>query len=69
MLKVLIADDEPIIRLGLREKVNWEELGFTIVGEASNGAQAFQLTQELKPDVVLTDMKMPVWDGIQLLKA
>lgn len=69
MLKVLIVDDEAIIRLGLREKINWEELGFTIVGEASNGVQAFQLTQELKPDVVLTDMKMPVWDGIQLLKA
>ena len=45
MLKVLIVDDEAIIRLGLREKINWEELGFTIVGEASNGVQAFQLTR------------------------
>ena len=69
MLRVLIADDEAIIRSGLKEKIDWRELGFEIVGEAANGVQAFQLTRELEPDIVITDMKMPVWDGIQLLKA
>lgn len=69
MLRVLIADDEAIIRSGLKEKIDWHELGFEIVGEAANGVQAFQLTRELEPDIVITDMKMPVWDGIQLLKA
>ncbi|MGM0751608.1 MAG: response regulator transcription factor [Bacillota bacterium] len=68
MLKVILVDDEIQIRKGLKWKVNWEEEGFDIVGEASNGKEALKVVEEEKPDLVLTDVRMPVMDGIQLVK-
>jgi AmiR/NasT family two-component response regulator len=60
--RVLIAEDEALIRLDLREML--EEEGFTVVGEAADGEQAITLADELQPDLVICDVKMPKTDGI-----
>ncbi|WP_335546573.1 response regulator transcription factor [Neobacillus drentensis] len=68
MMKVIIADDEIQIRKGLRMKVDWEEEGFQIAGEASNGKEALELLGKMDIDLVLTDMRMPIMDGLELAK-
>lgn len=60
--RVLIAEDEALIRLDLKEML--EEEGYSVVGEAANGAQAVALAEELKPDLIILDVKMPILDGI-----
>ncbi len=65
-LRVFIVDDEKLIRDGLRKLLHWEELGFSICGEAANGRDALPAILELQPDIVLTDLKMPFMDGIAL---
>lgn len=66
--RILLVDDDSIVRMGLKMAVNWHELGFEIVGEASNGEEALVLMEKLLPDVVLTDMYMPKCDGISLMQ-
>ena len=61
-LRILLADDEALIRLDLREMLT--EAGHEIIGEAANGQEAVQLAQELRPDIVIMDVKMPVMDGL-----
>ena len=61
-LRVLIAEDEALIRLDLREML--EEEGFAVVGEAADGEQAVAKVEELRPDLVILDIKMPKLDGI-----
>jgi two-component system, response regulator PdtaR len=61
--RVLIAEDEALIRLDLKEML--EEEGFEVVAEVADGASAVRLTRELKPDLVILDVKMPVMDGIE----
>jgi two-component system, response regulator PdtaR len=60
--RVLVAEDEALIRLDLKEML--EEEGYDVVGEAADGEQAVKLAHELKPDLVILDVKMPVLDGI-----
>jgi AmiR/NasT family two-component response regulator len=60
--RVLIAEDEALIRLDLKEML--QEEGYDVVGEASDGEQAVKLADELKPDLVILDVKMPILDGI-----
>jgi len=60
--RVVIAEDEALIRLDLKETLH--ELGYEVVGEAGDGEQAVALAQELRPDLVILDVKMPVLDGI-----
>jgi AmiR/NasT family two-component response regulator len=60
--RVLVAEDEALIRLDLKEML--QEEGYDVVGEASDGEQAVKLAAELKPDLVILDVKMPVLDGI-----
>jgi response regulator NasT len=62
-MRVLIAEDEALIRLDLREML--EEEGFDVVGEAADGEQAVSLAKQLTPDLVICDIKMPKMDGIQ----
>ena len=61
-VRILVAEDEALIRLDLAEML--VECGYDVVGQASNGEQAVALSRELKPDMVLMDVKMPVLDGI-----
>ncbi len=68
MIKVILVDDEPIFRTGLRSIVCWADHDCEIVGEASNGAEALQLIRAKAPDLVFLDIKMPAVDGIQVLK-
>ncbi len=67
MYKLLIVDDEPLVREGLRESISWEDYGFTMVGEASNGAEALARMADAQPDVIITDMRMGVMDGLNLI--
>ena len=66
LLKIVIIDDEMILRNGLKYLCNWESHGFTIAGEAANGIEGFQLVEQLRPDIVITDIVMPGMDGISL---
>lgn len=66
--RVLLADDEEEIRVGISRKIDWAGLGFVLVGEAENGAEALELAEQLRPDVVLTDIKMPFMDGLELCR-
>ncbi|MDQ0059205.1 response regulator transcription factor [Paenibacillus harenae] len=66
--KVLIVDDEQLIRQGIKHFMNWEQEGFQIVGEASNGSEALSLIEELRPHIVITDIVMPVMDGEELTR-
>lgn len=68
MLKILIVDDEYLVRLGIRETIDWEQYGFEIAAEAENGVQALGLALEVKPDIVITDIKMPFMDGLELIE-
>lgn len=64
--KVLLVDDEPEIRDGLQEVVDFTALGFTVVGEAGNGREALQLAESLQPDLIITDIRMPLMDGLTM---
>ena len=66
--RVLLADDEEEIRTGISLKIDWSALGFSLVGEAGNGEEALELAEQLRPDVVLTDIKMPFMDGLELCR-
>lgn len=63
--KVLIIDDEFIMRQGMKHMLDWEKEGFQIVGEATNGQEGLDLIEKMKPDIVLADIVMPVLDGIE----
>jgi len=64
VIRVLIADDQPLVRSGFRMVIE-ERPDLELVGEASDGAQAIELTRELDPDVVLMDVRMPNLDGVE----
>lgn len=68
MIKILIADDEIIVRAGIKSLINWEENGFRVVGLAADGMEAMELIRSEKPDIVLTDIMMPKLSGIELIK-
>lgn len=69
MKKILIADDEFLVRLGLKTTIDWQEHGYMIVGEAKNGKEALDLFEEFDPDILLTDIRMPLMDGLELIQA
>ncbi len=68
MYTVIIADDEEEIRRSLIRKIDWEDIGFQVVGEAANGEDALELVEKLEPDLLLTDVKMPFISGIELAR-
>lgn len=69
MYKVLIADDERMVRLNLRTLIERDSEGFTVVGEAKDGEHAYQMSLELKPDLLITDIRMPGMDGLELIRS
>lgn len=68
MIRVLLADDEILVINYLREIIDWREAGFEIVGCASNGVQALDLVDKLRPDLIISDIKMPRRDGLFLCR-
>ena len=68
MYKVLIADDEKAIRNGLRVLIDWEGIGFEVKAVAANGLEAQKIVKEMGIDVVVTDIRMPKVDGLELAK-
>ena len=62
MRRLMIVDDEVLIRIGMKSLINWEEHGYTVIGEASNGAEALEKIRLHQPDVVFTDLVMDVMD-------
>ncbi len=67
--KVLIVDDESLLRNLIRMSIDWEGNGMTVVGEAGSAQEAFPLVEELTPDIIFTDICMPVMDGIDFARA
>lgn len=68
MIRVLIVDDEPFIRQGLKLLIKWKDHGCEIIGEASNGNEAMEIIKNQSVDLVITDIKMPVMNGLELIK-
>lgn len=68
MYRALIVDDEDIIKIGLKTIIDWEQLGFEIVGTAEDGLEAIKKVEELSPDLIITDIIMPRMDGIELME-
>jgi two-component system response regulator YesN len=66
LYKVFLVEDEIVIREGIRDNVGWEAHGFDFSGEAPDGEMALPLLQMVKPDVLITDIRMPFMDGLQL---
>ena len=64
MLKVLIVEDEELIRKGIVLTVDWATLDCVVVGEAANGAEGLEKAETCDPDLIITDLKMPQMDGI-----
>ena len=68
MYTIVFADDEEEVRQAIIQKVAWNDIGYEFVGEAGNGAEALELVEKLRPDVLLTDIQMPFISGIELAR-
>ncbi len=66
MTRVLIVDDEKYVRMGIRSETDWSLIGCEVVGEASNGEMGLEMAEELRPDLVISDIRMPKMDGIKM---
>ena len=67
-MKVFLADDEIVVREGIRESFPWDETPYVLVGEAPDGEMALPIIRDTNPDIVITDIKMPFMDGIELCR-
>jgi two-component system, response regulator YesN len=68
LCRIIIVDDEILIRQGIKHYINWEQEGFQIVGEASNGKEALEMIERTQPKIVITDIVMPIMDGEELTR-
>ena len=68
LYKVLLVDDEPMILKGMEEGIPWEKYGFEVAGTASNGKEAWEIIQNNRPDVLISDIRMPFMNGLELVK-
>ena len=68
MYKLLIVDDEPLVQVGIKSMLDWEKLNIEVIGTAVNGQTALNIIEEQSPDIVITDIKMPVMNGLELIK-
>ncbi|MCI9133077.1 MAG: response regulator [Lachnospiraceae bacterium] len=67
LYRIMLVDDEEEVRKAMIRKMDWEELGFTVVGDAENGEDALEKLEQLEPDVIMTDIRMPYMDGLTLI--
>ena len=68
MYKLIIVDDEPLVQIGMETMVDYSLLGIEVVGTASNGQMALEMIKDLEPNIIITDIKMPVMDGLELVE-
>ena len=68
MNKLLIVDDEPLIQVGIKSMLPWKDYQIEICGTAANGKQALEVIEQVHPDLIIADIKMPIMDGLTLLK-
>lgn len=68
MYKVIVVEDESMVRKGIILTIDWKRLGCQIVGEAANGEDGAALVEQLEPDLVITDVKMPRMDGVEMIR-
>ena len=68
MYRIIIIDDEPLILAGIASLIIWEDYECTIIGKATNGPTAFDMIMDLQPDIVITDIRMPVLNGLELVE-
>ena len=68
MYRVLIVEDELFVRLGIKMSVEWEKLDMEVIADVSNGEQAWEVYVREEPDIILTDLKMPIMDGMELIR-
>lgn len=66
MYKMMIIDDEPIIRQGIKKSIDWENHGVEIIAEARNGKSALDKINKLQPDIIITDIRMPEMNGLEM---
>lgn len=66
MTRVLIVDDEKYVRMGIRSETDWALIGCEVVGEAANGIEGLEAAETLRPDLVISDIRMPKMDGIEM---
>jgi len=69
LYRIIIVDDEILARVGIKSLISWHEHGFELIGECENGKKAYDMAKELVLDIIITDIKMPVMNGIDLIRA
>lgn len=67
MLRVLLVEDEMLVRVGLKNSINWAKFQMCVVGDVADGKTAWEFYLREKPDLIITDLKMPQWDGMELI--
>jgi two-component system response regulator YesN len=67
MYRVMIVEDEILVRLGLRNAIRWDRFHMEVVADVANGLEAMNVYEQLKPNIIITDLKMPVMDGMELI--
>lgn len=68
MYKLLIVDDEPLVQVGIKSMLDWNALDIEVVGTASNGEAALKIIEDTMPDIVITDIQMPILSGLELIR-
>ena len=68
MKRVVVVEDEALVRRGIVLAVDWASVDCVVVGEAENGQEGLALIREKQPDLIVTDIKMPVMDGLEMLR-
>ena len=68
MYKLLIVDDEPLVQVGIKSMLDWASMNIEIVGTAANGEAALKIIEDQMPDIVITDIKMPILSGLELVR-